>query len=115
MVFDDEKEELSKIYIGLLLKNFLVEATVDPHELGDRIRRFLPDIVIVNNDVPGFDGHEICVLVKEQMSKPILLMAAKESALTTRIDDCSADEILLKPIDIKILEATIERLLTSAQ
>jgi DNA-binding response OmpR family regulator len=115
LVFDDEMEELSKVYIGLLLKNFVVEATTDPSEISERAKRFKPDIVIVNNDVVGFDGHELCSLVKRQMNKPIILMIDKNSSQLAKLDHCSADEIIMKPIDMIQMVDTVNRLLATHQ
>ena len=115
LLFDDEMDEISKLYIGLLLNDFLVEATTDPSEIADRTKRFEPDIVIVNNDVPGFNGHEVCILVKRQMNKPIILMIDKNSAQPAKIDSCSADEIIMKPIDMSQMLETVKRLLATYQ
>lgn len=114
-LFDDEMNTISKVYIGLLLKNFSVEATTDPEEIDQRMKRFQPDIAIVNNDVPGFDGHEICLLLKKQLNKPIILLSEKHSAKPAQIDHCSADEIIMKPINIKEMHEVIERLLATYQ
>ncbi|MDB5197887.1 MAG: hypothetical protein JWP88_2258 [Flaviaesturariibacter sp.] len=115
LIFDDELNEVSKLYIALLLNDFSVEATIDPTEIGDRIRRFQPDILIINNDVEGFDGHELCDLAKKELHKPIILLIDRHSTVSTSIDSCSADELLMKPVDVKDLHETVERLIATWQ
>ncbi len=110
LVFDDELSEISKIYIGLLLKNYLVEATTDPGEIATRAERMKPDITIVNADVKGFDAHYVCKLVKKEMKIPIILLLEKDSATDLKIDSCDADEIIYKPVDIEELERKIDLL-----
>ncbi|MDB5253540.1 MAG: hypothetical protein JWP27_2709 [Flaviaesturariibacter sp.] len=113
LLFDDEMDSLSKIYISLLLKDFVVEATTDPEELAHRSRRFRPDLAIVNNEVPGFDGHEVCTLLKREMNKPIILLAGAHDPITINIDHCSADAILTKPVHLPGLIDTIKQLLAT--
>lgn len=110
LVFDDELSEIGKVYIGLLERNFAVEVTMDPTEITPRFKRMDPELVIVNNDVPGVDPTEICHLVKQESKVPIILLLQKDSATTLNIDSCSADAILYKPVDIKELVDKINEL-----
>lgn len=93
----DEHSSLSKIYIDLLLTDYQVEASDDAKEIIPRVRRFRPDLLIVNADLPGFDADEVCKIVKQNFMIPILLLVDKESTTTININSCSADEILDKP------------------
>jgi DNA-binding response OmpR family regulator len=115
LLFDDEMDSLSKVYISLLLKDFQVEATTDPNEILRRSRRFRPDLAIVNGDVPGFDGHEVCALLKSEMERPIILLVGPETTTTINIDHCAADAIITKPVDMPGLLQTVRQLLATYQ
>ncbi len=61
----DELSTLSNIYVDLLLKDYVVEASNRPSEIIPRAQRFYPDPVIVNSDLPGFGAHEFCMNIKK--------------------------------------------------
>ncbi len=109
LVFDDELSEIGKMYIGLLQKDFSVEVTMDPKEIPMRFKRMEPGIVIVSNENPDFNAHEICQLVKKEANVPIILLVEKHSSTTVEIDSCNADDILYKPVDLNELVAKIKK------
>ena len=110
LVFDDELSEIGKLYIGLLLKDFIVEATTDPTEITSRVERMQPNIVVVNHDAEGFNPSEVCAVVKTAMNIPIILLLEKNSAATMNIDGCSADDAVFKPVDVSELVQKIKNL-----
>jgi len=114
LVFDNEKEELSKIQRGFLYKDFDVEVTMNAEEIISRSERMKPDIVILNSNVPGFDAFEVCELIKKSMDIPIILLLDKNSDSTGKIDDCTADAIVYKPVDFPHLIQSIKNVLQEA-
>lgn len=111
MVFDDDTNVLSKIYIELLLQNYEVEVTNDPKEIVPRARRQKPSLAIINHDVEGFNGVEICTLVREELRIPIILLIEPTSSSTIFIDGCKADAVLSKPLDYRRLSSVITDLM----
>ena len=111
LIVDIELNVLSDTYSKLLLENFEVEATMDADEIVPRSLRFRPDLIIVNNEIPGFDGSAICNMAKERFSIPIILLKEGYSNPSPKIDGCSADEILFKPINHNEMMNIIFRLL----
>ncbi len=108
----DELHSLSKIYLILLLRDYEVEASIDAKEIVPRVRRFQPDLLIVNADLPHFDPEEVCSVVKQSFQIPILLLAEKDSTFTINIDSCRADEVLTKPFKNEILIKTVQQLIS---
>ena len=111
LLFDDELDVVSKIYIDLLLKNFEVEITMDPKEITIRVKRFQPHMALVNGDVADFDGKEVCQVLKEELNIPVALIVNHHSAATIYIDSCRADDIISKPIKNDQLLNIIYRLI----
>jgi len=107
----DELQALSKIYVELLLKDFLVEASDDPKEITPRTMRFRPHLLIVNADLPHLNAEEVCNLAKGKFQIPILLLVGKSSAKTIAIDGCHADAILTRPFDNKVLLDAVQQLI----
>lgn len=114
LVVDNEMDSLAKIYINLLLKDFRVEATNVADEIIPRIKRFKPNAVIINNELPGFDAFQVCAAVKEH-NLPVILLIEKTSPATAQLDSCRADEVVYKPVDVNDLAQIILRLVTTHQ
>ena len=111
----DETSSLSKVYFDLLSENYEVEASNDPEEIVTRAQRFNPHLIIVNSDMPQFNAHEFCSVVKSKMKIPVLLLLDAHSATTLKIDSCSADDIITKPFKKDMLLETVEKLLMLKQ
>ena len=115
LIVDNELNVLSETYSKLLLENFDVEATMDADEIIPRTLRFRPELIIVNNEIPGFDGSAICSITKARFTIPIIHMKEGNSSPSAKIDGCSADEVLFKPVDHNQLLNIIYRLLVFVQ
>jgi DNA-binding response OmpR family regulator len=107
----DELKSLGSIFIDLLLKDYEVEASTDATEIVPRVTRFRPDLVIVNTNLPHFDPVEVCQVVKKTLDIPIILLIDKEEEITFSIDDCTADDVLMKPVGKKELLTSVKNLI----
>jgi two-component system, cell cycle response regulator len=85
---------------------------------GDRVEATVmevrPDIILLDLDLPGIDGHEVCRRLKANSavaSTPVVFISA-ENDLNDRIAALSlgADDFLLKPIDPHELLLRLQRL-----
>lgn len=106
----DELSTLSKVYVDLLLNDYVVEAGTSPHEIIPRAQRLDPDLVIVNSELPGFDPHEFCSNIKNELQVPVLLLLDAKSSATMQIDGCRADEIITKPFAKDLFFEAVSRL-----
>lgn len=71
-----------------------------------------PDLVILDLMMPGMDGFEVCVRLREMVSVPILMLTARsnESDLL-RGFTVGADDFVRKPFNKNELEARVRALL----
>lgn len=110
LVADNQMVSLSRIYIGLLLKNFEVEATKSSGEIIQRIRRFHPHVIVVNADMPALDAPELCRTVSELNCKLIVLTERPVTGPVT-VGNCTVHEVVHKPVDIESLSRMIHKIL----
>jgi DNA-binding response OmpR family regulator len=83
---------------------FRVSAAADGEEGVTRIRELAPALVVVDAQMPGKDGHQLCREVREdtqlgRQPKIIMLTAAGEEADRRRAQEAGVDEFLTKPFD----------------
>jgi DNA-binding response OmpR family regulator len=83
---------------------FEVTAAVDGDEGVKRIREVSPALAVVDAQMPGLDGLELCREIRrdtslERQPQIIMLTAAGEEADRRRAEEAGVDEFLTKPFD----------------
>jgi len=75
---------------------------------------FLPGVCLIDLNMPGMDGDELAVRLREQSSgRPLVLVAVtamNNEASCRRIKDAGFDLHLVKPVDPHDLLAAVDRL-----
>ncbi|MCF1707880.1 response regulator [Tabrizicola sp. J26] len=83
----------------------------------ERIRKFRPDLVLLDATVPGISGYDICRSVRDDRELShikILLMTARGPAGERRRGtDLGADGFVSKPFELKDLRDQMRRLLAA--
>lgn len=71
-----------------------------------------PDAVILDNNLPGMDGFEVCIALRPKYSGVIMMLSARDED-RDRIAGLGlgADEYLIKPVNLGLLLAQLKALL----
>lgn len=97
VVEDDPK--LNKIITLTLQENFEIETCTDGSTAMERLKQIIPDIVILDLNLPGISGREILEVIRADtrlINTRVILTTADERQAETLTDE--ADIILLKPV-----------------
>ena len=108
----DDYSTVSKVYFELLHAHYNVEASIETDEIISRAKRFQPDVIIINADLPGFDAHEFCEIVVDELHIPTVVLVDPLSTTKINIDSCKAQAILSKPLHADDLLQTVARLIS---
>ncbi|MNW33046.1 putative response regulatory protein [compost metagenome] len=89
----------------------------DGNELLEAIMENNPDIVITDISMPGIDGIQVLMRLKEfnKMTKVIFISAYRDFAYAKDALTYGAVEYLIKPVDRKKLESILERTVSDIQ
>lgn len=71
--------------------------------------RVLPDVVLVNLQLPGMDGMEILERLRGRDTAVILLTSESDVPTAVRAMQAGAENFLVKPVDMTHLLASVER------
>src|ERR1044072_2234090 len=114
LVIDDDLAILESIGDVLELEGYQVEAsTKNGDYLEESLRNGLPDLIIIEILLSGYDGREICRMLKsreETKHIPIVLISAHPEAKRTAME-AGADGFIAKPFNIDdLLDAVAQQL-----
>jgi diguanylate cyclase (GGDEF)-like protein len=96
-----------------------VSVTQDPDELWDWLRTDRPDLVVLDVDMPGTDGIELCQVIRNEgdlATLPILFLTARSDPDTLRrIFAAGADDYVAKPVVPVVLTTRVTNRLERAR
>lgn len=97
VIEDDPK--LNKIITFTLQANFEIETCTDGDAAMERLRQIIPDIVVLDLNLPGVSGREILENIRTDprlTGTRVILTTADERQAETLTNE--ADIVLLKPV-----------------
>ena len=81
-------------------------------EMKEVLDRLLPDLIILDIQMPWLDGIELCLRIRQWCQVPIIMLSTwGANRDTVRGLDLSSDTYLTEPFDVKELMARIEKTL----
>lgn len=110
----DDDVELSRLVIDALeLSNYVVEYVDNGQEGFDRLKLYQYDLAILDVNMPGMDGVEVCRQYRDRGGSIPILMLTGRSAIEERTLglDSGADDYLTKPFAVPELLSRLRALL----
>ncbi|MDB5231308.1 MAG: response regulator receiver protein [Chitinophagaceae bacterium] len=109
LIFDDDQELLDLCTVILEKKGFVVHTSENCNNIFEKISRFKPDVILMDNWIPDIGGVESTILLKsnpETKNIPVVFFSANNDvpALAAK---AGADTYITKPFNISDLEDTI--------
>jgi DNA-binding response OmpR family regulator len=112
LVVEDEPDLRSALRRGLAREGYAVDEAPDGLQAVSRASFIRYDIIVLDLNLPGLDGVEVCRRVREREDPPLVLMLTARDAVENRIEglDAGADDYLVKPFDFGELTARLRAL-----
>jgi DNA-binding response OmpR family regulator len=112
LVVEDFEPMARAIGTGLRREGMAVDVAGDGSDALERLAATQYDVVVLDRDLPGVHGDEICRRLASGRSPSRILMLTAASSLTARVEglDLGADDYLAKPFDFPELTARIRAL-----
>jgi len=115
LVVEDEETILQTLRYNLTREGFdVVEARTGTEALSEA-RRTRPDLIMLDLMLPELGGLEVCRILRQEMTTPILVLTAKSSELDKVVGlQIGADDYVTKPFSLGELMARVTALLRRA-
>ena len=112
LVVDDEKLLVKGVKFNLENEGYQVDAGYDGLEAVELARSGGYDLIILDVMMPGLDGLEACMRIREFSTVPIIILTARGEDMDKVIGfEYGADDYITKPFNILELKARIRALL----
>lgn len=116
LILDDDLDILQICAIVLKKKGFDVSTLNNSNQILDQVRNYQPDVILMDNWIPGPGGIEATRQLKgsELQDIPVIFFSAN-SNVTQLAREAQADYFLQKPFDIAELEAIVQMAITQRE
>jgi DNA-binding response OmpR family regulator len=112
LVVEDEDALASAIVRVLRRQGVAADAALDGHAALDRLAARVYDVVVLDRNLPGIGGDELCRRLVARGGQPRILMLTARDAVSDRVAglDLGADDYVPKPVSMAELTARIRAL-----
>ena len=112
LVVDDEQLLVKGIKFNLEHEGYQVETGFDGEHAVDLARNGNFDLIILDVMMPGIDGLQACMRIREFSDVPVIMLTARSEDTDKIIGfECGADDYITKPFNILELKARVRALL----
>ncbi len=107
LIADDEKDIVAMLRCFFESKGFLVLSAESGAEALRQVEK-QPELILLDINMPGLDGLEVCKRIRDHISCPILFLTARiEDADKVKGFAAGGDDYIVKPFSLVELEARV--------
>jgi len=112
LVVEDHERLAQVVAAGLRGEGLAVDVVFDGQEALDRVALTRYDVIVLDRDLPGLHGDEVCTALAARRCASRVLMLTAASTVRDRVEGLGlgADDYLPKPFDFAELLARIRAL-----
>jgi two-component system KDP operon response regulator KdpE len=108
LILDDEAQIRRVLRTSLVASGFVVREARSGEETLEMFREEMPDLLIIDINLPGMSGFEVCREIRESSEVPIIMLSVRNNERDkVRALDSGADDYVVKPFGIQELLARI--------
>ena len=116
LVVEDEEAIRQTLRYNLTREGYVVSEATTGGEALSTARADRPDVIILDVMLPEMSGLEVCRVLRQEMSTPILMLTAKGTELDKVVGlQVGADDYVTKPFSLNELLARIGALLRRSE
>ncbi len=112
LVVEDEIALQETLAYNLKRLGYDVETVGDGQSALQSARNSHPDLILLDIMLPGIDGFEVCRILRQEMSTPVLMLTARDDEIDRVVGlEVGADDYLIKPFSMRELLARVKAML----
>ncbi len=112
LVVEDELTLQETLAYNLKRQGYEVTAVGDGLLALETARQMHPDLVVLDIMLPGMDGFEVCRVLRQEMTTPVLMLTARDDEIDRVVGlEVGADDYMVKPFSMRELLARVKAML----
>lgn len=112
LVVDDEKKITEIVSAYLERDNFSVITAYDGKEALEAVKKYSPDLIILDLMLPEISGWEVCQTLRKDSNIPVIMLTARDETTDKIVGlELGADDYVTKPFDAKELVSRVKAVL----
>ena len=112
LVVDDEKKITEIVTAYLERDNFSVITAYDGQAALDAVKKYSPDLIILDLMLPEISGWDVCRMLRKDSGIPIIMLTARDETADKIVGlELGADDYVTKPFDAKELVSRVKAVL----
>jgi DNA-binding response OmpR family regulator len=116
LLVDDDRDLIDVLTYILRREGYEVISSYDGEQGWQRFQQESPELVVLDANMPGLDGFEVCRRIREQSITPVIMLTARtDEADIVKALGLGADDYITKPFSPRQLVARVKAVLRRAQ
>ncbi len=116
LLVEDEESLVESVRYSLEREGYAVSVATDGRRAIERFRHELPDLVILDLMLPEMSGLDVCRMIRERSTVPIVMVTAKDSEADKVAGlELGADDYVTKPFSMRELVSRVRAHLRRAR
>ena len=112
MIVDDNEQLQNEIGNLLIANRYSILKPTDFNKISQTVKDSSPDLILLDINLPVFDGYYICREIRKKSEVPIIIVTSRDSDMDELMSmNLGADDFVTKPYNTQILLARIAALL----
>ena len=116
LIVDDDRDIRTLLAEHLEHAGFCTETAADGAQMRARLATRQPDLILLDLNLPGRDGLELCRDIRADSAVPVIMLTARTDVIDRILGlELGADDYLAKPFEPRELVARIRSVLRRTQ
>lgn len=109
LLVEDEPTLQETLAYNLGRQGYSIETAGDGQAALEVARRWMPDLIVLDVMLPKLDGFEVCRILRQEMTVPILMLTARDDEIDRVIGlEMGADDYITKPFSMREFLARVK-------